>query len=306
MHEMDIIQLKHFLSITETLHFGKSSIRCNLSPSAFTRSIKRLESDLGYDLLDRSNRSVTLTPAGKLFKTYAREILEKLKEFKNNAFTDEQNLKGEVSIYCTVTACYSILPPVIEDFRSLHPNIHINLITGNESSTLQKVIDEEVDLAIISMPEKLPQNIDFHPVTVTPLVFVAPDFDTGFLSKEDLNVDLVKTPFILPKKGVARKRADHWFHKKNISPEIYAQVSGNEAILAMVSLGCGIGLVPELVIDKSPFKDKIRVIKMEPPFEPYLVGVCLNRKNRNNPFVKVFSDLVQVKYDKGDFINAGN
>ncbi len=301
---MDIIQLKHFLSISETLHFGKSSMRCNLSPSAFTRSIKRLEADLGYDLLERSNRSVTLTPAGELFKTYAIEILEKLRDFKNNALTNEDNLKGEISLYCTVTACYSILPPIIEDFRALYPDIHINLITGNESSTLQKVIDEEVDISIISLPDKLPRNITFYPITVTPLVFVAPVFDTGFLMKNNWNIDLINTPFILPEKGVARKRADLWFHKKNISPEIYAQVSGNEAILAMVSLGCGIGLVPELVIEKSPFKDKIRIIKIEPSFESYLVGICMNNRNIKNPYIKVFSDLVQIKNKKGDFKNA--
>ena len=301
---MDIIQLKHFLSITETLHFGKSSMRCNLSPSAFTRSIKRLEVDLGYNLLKRSNRSVTLTPEGELFKNYAIEILEKIKEFKNTAHTNEDNLKGEISLYCTVTACYSILPPIIEDFRALYPDIHINLITGNESSTLQKVIDEEVDISIISMPEKLPQNIDFYPITVTPLVFVAPDFDTGFLLKESVDIDLKKIPFILPEKGVARKRADLWFHKKNISPLVYAQVSGNEAILAMVSLGCGIGLVPELVIKKSPFKNKIRIIDIKPAFESYIVGICMNKRNIKNRFIKVFRDLVHMKNNNGDFKNA--
>ncbi|MCK5672279.1 MAG: HTH-type transcriptional activator IlvY, partial [Spirochaetales bacterium] len=249
-------------------------------------------------------RSVTLTPAGELFKTYAIDILEKLKEFKNNALTNEDNLKGEISLYCTVTACYSILPPIIEDFRALYPDIHINLITGNETSTLQKVIDEEVDISIISLPDKLPRNITFYPITVTPLVFVAPDFDTGFLLKNNGNIDLVNTPFILPEKGVARKRADIWFHKKNISPEIYAQVSGNEAILAMVSLGCGIQLVPELVIEKSPFKENIRIINIDPAFESYLVGICMNNRNSKNPFVKVFSDLVQMKKNRGDFKNV--
>ncbi|RKX84741.1 MAG: HTH-type transcriptional activator IlvY [Spirochaetes bacterium] len=298
---MDIIQLKHFLSITETLHFGKSSIRCNLSPSAFTRSIKRLEADLGYNLLERNNRSVMLTPAGELFKEYAVDILDKLKEFKNTAVINETNLKGEISLYCTVTACYSILPPIIEDFRLKYPDIHINLITGNESSTMQKVMDEEVDISIISMPEKLPGNIIFHPITITPLVFVAPSFNTAFLQGNSQKIDLENTPFILPEKGVARKRADRWFHNKNISPEVYAQVSGNEAILAMVSLGCGIGLVPELVIDKSPFKDKIRIVDIKPAFESYLVGICMNKSKNNNPIIKVFSEIVQNRKELKDY-----
>ncbi len=166
---------------------------------------------------------------------------------------------------------------------------------------MQKAVDNEVDISITMMPEKLPENIIFVPVTVTPLVFVAPSAETWFLKKESRNIDLENTPFILPEKGVARKRSDAWFADKGVKPEIYAQVSGNEAILAMVSLGCGIGLVPELVIDKSPLKDSIRIIDIEPVLEPYLVGICLNTRKQNNPFVKAFSDLVRMKRESGDF-----
>ncbi len=298
---MDIMQLRHFLSIAETLHFGKSSRRCNLSPSAFTRSIKRLEADLGYDLLERSNRSVELTAAGELFKEYAVDILEKLKEFQHNAVINEKNLKGEISLFCTVTACYSILPAIIADFRALYPDIHIKLQTGDAGSTMQKAVDNEVDVSITMMPEKLPDNILFVPVTVTPLVFIAPATETWFLKKEYSNPELEKTPFILPERGVARNRVDRWFSDKGIKPDIYAQVSGNEAIIAMVGLGCGLGVVPELVIDKSPLKESIRKIDIEPVLEPYLVGICMNTRKQNNPFVRAFSDLVQKKRENGDF-----
>ena len=298
---MDIMQLKHFISISETLHFGKSSRQCNLSPSAFTRSIKRLETDLGYDLLERSNRSVTLTPAGAMFRDYAVAILDKLKEFQHNAVINEKNLKGVISIFCTVTACYSILPPIIKDFRALYPDIHIKLQTGDAGSTMQKAVDNEVDVTITMMGDKLPDNVVFIPLTVTPLVFVAPAFETLFLKKETRNFDPSNSPFILPEKGVARKRTDRWFSEKGIKPDIYAQVSGNEAILAMVSLGCGIGVVPELVIDRSPLRESMRILDAKPPLEPYQVGICFNTKKQNNPFVKAFSDLVRKKREDGEF-----
>ena len=111
------------------------------------------------------------------------------------------------------------------------------------------------------------------------------------MKKDNNEPDPGNSPFILPEKGIARKHAYLWFHKKNIIPEIYAQVSGNEAILAMVSLGCGIGLVPELVIN------------INPPFDPYLVGICMSNNKKNNPFLKIFTDLVQIKRLNGDFNN---
>ena len=49
--------------------------------------------------------------------------------------------------------------------------------------------------------------------------------------------------------------------------------------------------------------ESIRIINLEPALEPYHVGICMNNKKKNNPFVKVFRDLVLLKKDKGDFLN---
>ena len=285
---MDILQLGHFLSIAETLHFGKSSRKCNLSPSAFTRSIKRLEEELGYRLLERSNRYVALTPAGQLFRQYASDILDSLNDFQHNAVISEKTLKGEISLFCTVTASYSILLPIIKKFRIDYPEINIKLQTGDAGITLQKVLDNEVDVSIAVLPDRLPENLDFLPLTVTPLVFIAPDFDTKFIGKDEKNLNFEKCPLILPEKGVARNRIDARLAMSGIKPDIYAQVSGNEAILSMVSLGCGIGLVPQLVVDNSPFKDSVRVLDISPPLEPYHVGLCSQKKRASNPFVRAF------------------
>ena len=287
---MDIIQLKQFLDMTETLNFGKSSRNTALSPSAFTRSIKRLEDELGYELFHRNNRHTTLTPAGELFRHFAQDIIEKITDFKSIAALNEDNLKGEISIFCTVTASYSILLPIIKVFRETYPDIHIKLKTGDASNTLQKVLDNEVDISISVMPDKFPDSINFYPVTVTPLIFIAPDFNTKFIDKKNNNVNFESMPLILPEKGVARDRINNYFAIKKIRPEVYAQVSGNEAILAMVSLGCGIGLVPKLVVDKSPLKASLRILKFDSLLEPYHVGLCIKKTKESNPFIKAFKN----------------
>ena len=150
------------------------------------------------------------------------------------------------------------------------------------------MLDNEVDVSIAVLPDRLPENLDFLPLTITPLVFIAPDFDTKFIGKDEKTLNLEKCPLILPEKGVARNRIDARFAQSGIKPDIYAQVSGNEAILSMVILGCGIGLVPQLVVDNSPFKDSVRVLDFSPPLEPYHVGLCSQKKRAANPFVRAF------------------
>lgn len=72
---MDLKPLRHFLSLAETLHFGRASAACHVSPSTLSQSIQHLENNLGVYLFERDNRSVSLTAEGIKFERYARETL---------------------------------------------------------------------------------------------------------------------------------------------------------------------------------------------------------------------------------------
>ena len=99
------------------------------------------------------------------------------------------------------------------------------------------------------------------------------------------NINWEYVPFILSESGIGRNRIDRWFRHNHLHPRIYGQVSGNEAILAMVGLGLGIGLVPGLVLDKSPLKNDIEIIKNAPELAPYTVGICTTRRLLSSPLV---------------------
>ena len=99
-------------------------------------------------------------------------------------------------------------------------------------------------------------------------------------------------PIIVAQKGMARKRTDAWFRSKNIKPNIYAQVSGNESILAMVSLGFGIGIVPQLVLEKNIINRDVKVLDVQPKIKPYSVGICVQKRRIRNPLVNAFWEII--------------
>ena len=79
--------------------------------------------------------------------------------------------------------------------------------------------------------------------------------------------------------------------KKVILPDIRSEVSGNEALIAMVRLGCGIGIVPQLVLERSPFRDEVQVLEHAPQLDPYTVGLCAAKRSLSRPAVKKLWDL---------------
>ena len=282
---MDIHVLKLYKHLAGSLHFGRTSRACNITPSALTRTIQRLEAELGEKLFVRDNRSVGLTSAGEMFRTYADDVLMRWDELQDDLAKDDE-LRGDISLYCSVTAVFSILPDILSRFRRDYPLVHINLQTGDAAQALTKLLNNEADITIAALPEKLPPQLEFMKTIETPLVFIAPlDFkDTLVYSGK--NINWRQTPIVMAERGLSRERIDRWFREKNILPNVYAQVAGNEAIIAMVSLGCGVGVVPQLVLEKSPLMDKVKVLEVSPQLTPFTIGVCTVKKNMRNPKIK--------------------
>lgn len=294
---MDIRLLKQFLTLTETLHYGRAGDLCHLSPSALSRSIKQLEATLGVTLFNRDNRHVELTAEGRIFQNYAREALSQWDSLRNTLLSEAHELQGEVSVYCSVTASYSFLYDLLRKFRSQHPRIEIKLHTGDPAAAINQVLKGDEDLAIAARPNQLPAGLAFRSIGLSPLVFIAPQQDPWIspLLEPDLeSIDWSSLPMILSERGLARERVDEWFRNKAIKPNIYAQVSGNEAIVSMVSLGLGVGVVPKIVLDNSPLADRVRLLDITPRLAAYDVGVCVLEKKLRGPLIQAFWSQIQA------------
>ena len=295
---MNTRALKHFLALSDSLHFGRASDACNISISALSRNIRQLEEELGVLLFNRDNRSVTLTTEGQTFLRYAKEATAQWDQVCNELTNNADQLRGKVSMYCSVTASYSILFDLLNRFRQDHPGIEIKLHTGDPEHAIARILAGEEDITIAAHPRTLARGLVFKPITISPLLFIAPSVQ----SDPDVPMTLPTSPsqwsnvpMILSEGGVARQRINAWFREMGVTPRIYAQVTGNEAIVSMVSLGLGVGVVPKIVLDHSPLADRIQTWDVQPALEPYDVGLFTLKKNLKNPLVNAFWSLVADK-----------
>ncbi len=293
---MDIRTLKHFIVLSETLHFGRASTKANISTSALSRNIRRLETDLNAVLFDRDNRTVTLTAEGRTFQRYARDAVQQWEQICYDLTDPAEQLSGEIRLYCSVTASHSILVELLNRFRPAHPEVEIMLQTGDPEHAIERIVALEEELAIAARPDVLQPGLLFKPIAKSPLVFVAPK-EASEMSSEQFTlagtVDWSDIPMILAASGIARRRVDAWFASLGVTPQIYAQVAGNEAIVSMVSLGLGVGVVPKIVLDNSPHAARVRVLNVEPALAPYDLGLFTLQRHLKNPLVTAFWALLE-------------
>jgi LysR family positive regulator for ilvC len=282
-------ELHLFLHLSRSLHFGKTSRECHVSPSALSRTIQRLESEVGRPLFVRDRRSVELAPAGEALKLHAAETLARWQALRARLSDSSERLTGTLALFASVTACQSFLPEALASFRRRHPDIHIRLETGYATDALGMLARGAVDVAVAGLPARTPPGLVSRTLFVTPLVFVGPASDCQVSRLlEERNIPWERVPVVLPSAGPGRVSAERFFRRRRVKPNVYGEVPGNEAILSLVSLGCAVGVVPKVVMEKSPLRPAIRNLELEGELDDLGVGVCAEKSKLRNAVVRAF------------------
>ena len=267
---MDFSELEAFVALANHQHFARAAETVNTSPSALSRILIRLEEEVGARLFDRDTRRVALSPAGASFLAFAQDSLHRRDLLRQSLDSLDGRLRGTLRVYASVTACYTILPPLVAALGLEHPELKLSVETGDPADAEAVLREGRVDLALAALPEGGMPGIDCFSVRKTPLVFVA---TPGVVQGNRPEWSTV--PLILPRRGLARERFDRWVRQRDLRIHVAAETAGNEAILALARLGQGLGLVPRIVLDNSPFAEGLQVWNPEPGLGDYDIGFVL-------------------------------
>jgi len=146
---MDLKQLSFFVAVAEELHFAKAAVRCHTTQSVISRQLKRLEDEVGVELLTRTTRDVRLTRSGGLFLRDARRVLRHADRARASAASAAGGGSGRLSIGFTPASGSALIPTVVRSFREAMPGVAVDLVEMG-SPDLETALNEELlDCAIL-------------------------------------------------------------------------------------------------------------------------------------------------------------
>ena len=156
-------QLRYFVSLEKHQHFGNAAKACFVSQSAFSVAIKELESQLGAQLVDRTNKSVTITRTGREIASHARRCLCDIEYLTELAHSDQKPLTGRLNIGIIPTIAPFILPELLPELRQTYPELKLYLREDTTKALHQRLLEGELDLILIALPYKL-SNVEVLPL----------------------------------------------------------------------------------------------------------------------------------------------
>jgi len=145
-------QLRYFLALVELNHFGQAAKSCFVSQSAFSIAIRDLEQLLNVQLVDRTNRSVTITGIGKEIAAQARLTMNSVESLVEMAQSSRSPLSSKLKLGVIPTIAPFLLPRLLPELRQQFPELQLFLVEDTTARVHQKLLDGELDLILIALP----------------------------------------------------------------------------------------------------------------------------------------------------------
>jgi DNA-binding transcriptional LysR family regulator len=243
----ELSQLRCFVAVAEELHFGRAAARLNMTQPPLSRQVQLLEHALDILLLARTSRSVQLTPAGRAFLPDARRILQLADGAGLTARRVARGEAGSIMLGCTAAASYSLLPRVVAFTTAQMPGIDLVLKEMVTAEQMEALASGGLDLGFVRHPFDRRQ-VDSTCILREPLLLAVPRDHVLVTGPEPAIADLDGQPFIMWSPLEAR-----YFHDlitglcatAGAVPRHVQYISQTHTILALVSAGLGLALVPE-------------------------------------------------------------
>lgn len=290
--KIDTLGVQAFIAIADAGSFNGAAEAIHITQTGLTRRLQNLESLLGVRLVERTTRSLALTPIGRDFLPRARRLLADLATALTEIRETGKALRGDVSIACVPTAGVQYLPRIIQRYAALHPNNRIKILDHASLRVAEAVLRREAEFGITLVGTHDPELAGV-PLLKDRFVLVCRD-DHLLAGKRKLAwKDLEPHPLIFSGlESGNRQLLDLALAGQNLSLNSFYEVQRSSTAVGLVAEGVGVAVVPQLALQKGAYP-RLRVIPLVGPVVSRTL-VLLSRKGAYlTPAAQALYDLIR-------------
>lgn len=248
-------QLRYFIALEKYAHFGKAAEACFVSQSAFSVAIRELESTLGTQLFDRTNKKVSITAMGQEIVVQARLVVRDLEALVDMAWVSSEPLSGKLRLGVIPTISPFLLPKILPQLRSHFPRLQLFLQEDTTQRVYEKLMSGELDLILIAFPYEL-RNVEKMTLFKDPFL-LAYKKGSQFIKTQKVTADNLQSESIMLL-GDGHCLRDHALSAckiRNRNKISHFSASSLLTLIEMVEADLGVTYLPEMAKDSPMLKN---------------------------------------------------
>ena len=249
---MQISQINAFLAVAELQSFSLAAERLHITQPAVSKRIRLLEETMKTSLFDRIGKKSILTPDGLALMPHAEQILAEIKTYQSRLVRKHDKPSGILSLATSHHVGLHRLPQILRDFKIEYPQVDLDLHFMDSEDACIAVSNNELELAIVTLPEVPDERLILEPVWIDLLrIVLATDHPLSRLTQINKE-QLLEYPAILPSAGTfTRKIINQYFGAVKDSMKIILETNYLETIKVMVSANLGWSMLPVSMLDNT-------------------------------------------------------
>lgn len=296
---MDLVQLKYFQTLASLSSFTKASVELALSQPALSRSISRLEEEVGVPLFERKSRGVLLNRYGKIFLEHANRALWEITEAKQAIHNMVDPFHGTISLAFIQPLGSSFVPDLIGEFQKQEPGILFQLAQENTNEILSQIESAEIDVGFCTPQEPL-ENLSSFPL-MTQELFLIVHRDHRLADREEVDLcEVANEPFVLYKpQTILHDVVEKFCQDAGFYPTKSFEAFEERTVAGLVGAKFGVALVPFIPgLDKK----KVSLIRVRNPHCLIAIQMAWRTQGYMSPAVARFKSYVENTFS----IQEGN
>lgn len=292
---VELRQIEHFIAVATDLSFTRAAERAHVVQSALSTSVAKLERELDVQLFDRSRQRIRLTSAGETFLARAHEVVRATRAAAESVAEYRDELMGTVEFGSLISYGPVDVPRALGDFHRSHPHVRIKLRLSQSgaSSYLAALTDGSLDLALVSVPDRMPPQLDMRLLFEEPMVFVCrDDHPLAMHSRVRLSDTAADDIIGFPPTFGLRRLMDGALQAAGVSPRTHYEVPGGfSAIAELVANGLGTAFMPR---SEAARCTDLRAIALSQPV-PWQVYLASPAADRMTPAASRLADAIRAE-----------
>ncbi|MFI7141982.1 LysR family transcriptional regulator [Streptomyces massasporeus] len=287
---MELRHLRTFRTVARTLNFTRAAAELNYAQSSVTEQIQALENELAAKLFDRTNRKLSLTPAGERLVEYADQMLLLVQEARTAVEEEAQEPGGQLTVGGLETLCAHRLPAILARYRRLYPRVQVALREGGRGQLYEWVRRGEIDVALTFGQAPQDKLLASEPLTTDRLMVVAPIDHRLASYARVVGQDLRGESFLATPQGCGfREMLDTLIDTLGPdAPVIDAQVASMAALCQCASAGMGCALLPEIAVTGPAARGEVAAVPLTGSASQTQITMTWLRRAELRPSVPAF------------------